>query len=74
MDTPPLAKEYTISTLLGGITKPTVDEVILTAAPNSREYPSFSISGPKILPMADAEAIADPAIAPISNQSFRKVD
>ena len=51
--------------LLGGITKPIVAEVIFTAALNSFSYPSFSISGPSVLPIADAEAIADPVIAPI---------
>ena len=37
MDTPPLAREYTISVLLGGMTNPVVDEVMFTAAPNSLE-------------------------------------
>jgi hypothetical protein len=66
MEAPPLAKEYTIRILLGGIINPVVAEVMFTAAPNSFEYPSFSISGPKILPMAEAEAMAEPAMAPIN--------
>ena len=52
--------------MLGGIINPIVDDVIFTAAPYSLSYPSFFISGPSILPIAEAEAIADPAIAPIS--------
>ena len=39
MDTPPLAREYTINTLLGGMINPIVEDVIFTAAPNSLEYP-----------------------------------
>ena len=39
---------------------------MFTAAPNSREYPCFSISGPSMLPIAEAEARAEPAMAPIS--------
>ena len=47
-----LANEYTIKILLGGITNPVVAEVIFIATPKPLEYPSFSISGPKILPIA----------------------
>src|SRR5690606_40410133 len=35
METPPLAREYTIKMLEGGIIKPVVEDVILTAAPSS---------------------------------------
>src|SRR5690625_7796837 len=52
--------------LEGGITKPIDEEVILTAAPNSLEYPSCSILGAKILPIAEAAATAEPAMAPKS--------
>lgn len=45
---------------------PVVAELIFTATPKFLEYPSFSISGPRILPIADADAIADPDIEPIS--------
>src|SRR5690606_18069657 len=37
IETPPLASEYTIRTLLGGMISPVVAEVILTATPNSLE-------------------------------------
>src|SRR5690625_5713702 len=41
-DTPPLAIEYTISALLGGISRPLVDAVAVTAAlkPRSEEHTS----------------------------------
>ena len=39
---------------------------MFTATPNPLEYPSFSISGPRILPIAEAEAIAEPATDPMS--------
>ena len=66
MEAPPLANEYTIKILLGGITNPVVAEVIFIATPKPLEYPSFSISGPKILPMAEADAMAEPATEPIN--------
>ena len=66
MDAPPLANEYTIRILLGGITSPVVAEVIFIATLKPLEYPSFSISGPKILPIAEADAIAEPATEPIN--------
>src|SRR5690606_1268596 len=52
--------------LEGGMISPVVEEVIFTAAPSSLGYPSFSIRGPSIPPMAEAAATADPAIAPNS--------
>ena len=66
IETPPLAKEYTIRILLGGIDNPVVAEAMLTAALKFSGYPSFFISGCIILPMADAEAAAEPEIAPKS--------
>src|SRR5690554_7412989 len=66
MDVPPLASEYIIRILDGGIISPMEDEVILMAAPYSFEYPSFFIRGARMLPMAEAAATADPAMAPKS--------
>ena len=37
IETPPLASEYTINTLEGGMINPVVEAVILIAAPNSLE-------------------------------------
>ena len=63
---PPLARAKIIRTLLGGINRPVVEELMFTAALNSRGYPSFSILSVKVLPMADAAAMAEPEIAPKS--------
>src|SRR5690625_2529697 len=50
--------------LEGGITNPIDEEEILTAAPDSLEYPSCSILGARMLPIAEAAATAEPAMAP----------
>ncbi len=55
-----------INTFEGGISSPVVEEVMFTAAENSLEYPSSSIFGPKIEPMAEAAATDEPAMAPKS--------
>src|SRR5690606_38583911 len=66
IETPPLASEYTINMLLGGIINPVVAEVTLTAAENPGSYPSFFITGVINPPIAEAAAAAEPEIAPNS--------
>src|SRR5690625_5451808 len=63
-DTPPLAIEYTISALLGGISRPLVDAVAVTAALKPRSYPSFVMAGIIKPPTAEAAAAAAPGREP----------
>ena len=58
MERPPLAREYTIRTLLGGMMRPVVAALTLTAVVNPFEYPSARMRGSMRLPTADALATA----------------
>src|SRR5699024_1966091 len=48
----------------GGISKPVGAEAIFTAAEKDGSYPSFFCNGVMTLPIAAAEATADPEIEP----------
>ena len=52
--------------LEGGITRPVVAEVMFTAAPKARSYPSRSMWGVITPPTADAAATEEPEMAPKS--------
>src|SRR5699024_3541948 len=61
---PPLTNENTINAVVGGINKPVGADAILTAAENDGLYPSFFCSGAITVPIAAADATAEPDIEP----------
>jgi len=54
--------------LLGGISRPVVAAVTVTAALKSRRYPILFISGTMNPPTEETAAVAEPEIAPKSMQ------